>query len=351
MTKKQVLSIFSGLDALGLGLVDYFDLVLSVELEKHACDTIKANQALYGERHTVWNKSVFEISDGEIEKWKGVTGFIAGPPCQPFSPAKGKFEPSDVRIKGLTEYIRWVRILQPEFFVFENSFGLLQGGKKEIFNFFEKQLIALGYNVQSQILNAHDYGNVQNRKRLIAVGVKNTANWKFEFPKPVKEIDKKFVRDILKENEENGPGVYYSKQREEIVSHVPEGGHWRDLPTEELIKAALGGNYEKREGGMTGVMRRLHRDQPCPTLTTNPCQRNSMLTHPIYNRPLSVNEYKRAQGLPDDYKLISPVRACYTMIGNAVPMELSKAISESIYYQMQQAENLKNVCNYTEGVV
>lgn len=338
MSKKQVISIFSGLDALGMGFVNHFELVLSVEIEKHACNTIKANQSFYGEQHTVWNKSVFDISDSEIEKWKGVSGFIAGPPCQPFSPAKGKFDPSDVRVKGLTEYIRWVKILEPEFFVFENSFGLLQGGKKEIFNFFEEELTALGYNVQAQVLNAHDFGNVQNRKRLIAVGVKRTANWQFEFPKPVAESEKKYVRDILKENETAEPCVYYSKQREEIVSHVPEGGHWRNLPTEALIKAALGGNYEKREGGMTGVMRRLHRNQACPTLTTNPCQRNSMLTHPLQNRPLSVNEYKRAQGLPDEYKFVAPVRACYTMIGNAVPIELSAAISESIYTNMQQVE-------------
>lgn len=333
---EKIISIFSGIGVLDLGFKDNFDLVLAVEIEKSAAKTLEINKEKYHPNLTVWNRDIYSITDEEIAEWQGVSGLVGGPQCQAFSPGQHGFDPMDKRISGLTEYLRWVRIIQPEFFVFENTFGLLQGKKKAFFEYFKEEAEKLGYVINSDILNAHQYGNVQDRKRLIAVGVRKMADWNFTFPKPVPEHEKKYVRDILRD-ELLGECLSYSEKRREIITHVPEGGHWRQLPTDELKILALGEkNFYHPEGGMTGAYRRLHRDKPCPTLVTNPCQRNTMITHPFEDRPLSVSEYKRAMGIPDDFELVGTVANKYKAIGNAVPRELAQAISTAIIESKKQ---------------
>lgn len=329
--KENIVSIFSGIDGLGLGFREDFNCLVHVEYDKHACEILRANKDFFGPQTDVSNRDIYAMTDEEIEQWKGAKGLIGGAPCQPFSSAKGKFDPNDTRIKGLQEFVRWVRIIQPEFFVFENVEGLLHKTKKDIYLFFREQLTVLGYTITDQVVNAHDYGNVQNRNRLIAVGVKRGAGWSFTFPRPVQE--KKYVRDIL-EREDVGPCAPLSESRKKLLSYVPEGGNWRDLPTEDLKREILGANYDKREGGMTGILRRLHRDKPAPTLLTTPTQRNSMIIHPTENRALSVSEYKRGQGFPDDYRIFGPTGAQYRCLGNAVPVELSTAICKQIMVNM-----------------
>lgn len=326
-TKKSVISLFSGIDCLGMGFEPYFEVVLAVEKEKNACETLRLNQPVFHPQLTVWEADLFNLTDEQILAHKGAHGIIAGPPCQPFSPAKSQFDPNDVRIQGLTEFKRWVHLLQPEFFVFENTDGLLQKSKRLIFDQFVDELRSYGYDVQFQVLNALDYGSVQKRKRVIAVGFRQELAISFEFPKPTGVT--KTVADLLKE-EPLGECLQYSAARREIIEQVPEGGNWRNLPSEEWIKKALGSNYEKREGGMTGVYRRLSRTGHCTTLTTNPCQRNTMMCHPTEHRPLSVKESMRAQGLPDTYQLVGTVAEKYKYIGNGVPVELATAVAGAI---------------------
>ena len=54
------------------------------------------------------------------------------------------------------------------------------------------------------------------------------------------------------------------------------------------------------------------------------------LAHPELNRPLSIQEYKRIQEFPDDWKLNGSLRNQYKQIGNAVPASLGKAIGKLI---------------------
>ncbi|NGY88274.1 DNA cytosine methyltransferase [Bacillus megaterium] len=207
--------------------------------------------------------------------------------------------------------------------------------KRSILDNLKKKAKSLGYKIKDKELNTHDYGSAQKRKRIIVVGVQESANWTFTFPEPVSESKKKFVRDILKD-EALGEYKPYSKKQRDIIKHVPEGGHWKHLPTEDLIERALEGNYKKRDGGMTGTYRRLHRDKACPTLMTSPSQRNTMLTHPIWDRPLSIAEYRRAMGIPEEYQLEGKIKEKYTAIGNAVPYEFGLAISKAIVESQQQ---------------
>ena len=231
--KRKVVSIFSGIDCLGLGARESFDIVLAVEKEAKACKVLLANKKEFHPNLEVWNKDVCEVSNSDIEKFKNVDGIIGGPPCQAFSVARGGFDPEDERIKLIFEYLRWVRLIQPKFFLFENVEGLLQKDKFEIFNTFLEQAQDLGYKVSYKVLNSHDYGSAQARKRVIAVGFKEELNVDFEFPSPVS--NKKYVRDIL-DTDVTGEYVEARDRIKEIMPHVPEGGYWKHLKTVELLQ-------------------------------------------------------------------------------------------------------------------
>lgn len=78
-------------------------------------------------------------------------------------------------------------------------------------------------------------------------------------------------------------------------------------------------------GGKTGSYRRLAWDRPSPTVLTSPTMFATSLAHPVEDRPLSIQEYKRIQEFPDDWKLSGTLRQQYKQVGNAVPLGLGYA--------------------------
>jgi DNA (cytosine-5)-methyltransferase 1 len=47
-------------------------------------------------------------------------------------------------------------------------------------------------------------------------------------------------------------------------------------------------------------------------------------------RPLSVLEYARIQGFPDEWRFEGALADCYRQIGNAVPVPLGRAIGQAL---------------------
>lgn len=335
--KRKVVSIFSGIDCMGLGIRKNFDVVVAVEIEKRACETLIANKDLFHPNLKVFNRDVCSFSDKEIIEFRGVDGIIGGPPCQSFSSARGAFDINDERNNLIFEYLRWVGLIKPKFFLFENVEGLVQASKNELFGCFLNEARGLKYKTYYKVLDSHDYGNAQKRRRVIVVGIREDLNIDFEFPRPVE--NKKFVRDIL-DTDTIGEYVEASERIRELMPHVPEGGYWKDLKTEELLRKALGSSYNNRSGGMTGTCRRLHRDKPCPTLVTSPARNMTLLYHPLENRPLSITEYKRAQGIPENYKIIGTLSQQYKFVGNGVPVEISYEVSKAILNALEKNKDI-----------
>ena len=52
--------------------------------------------------------------------------------------------------------------------------------------------------------------------------------------------------------------------------------------------------------------------------------------HPNYNRYLSVRESARIQSFSDSFKFCGSVNEMYKQIGNAVPVNLAKAIAGAL---------------------
>ena len=77
-------------------------------------------------------------------------------------------------------------------------------------------------------------------------------------------------------------------------------------------------------------------DKPAPTMTTQ-CYGfgNGRFGHPVQDRAISLREAAILQSFPKDYEFLSKdaeisFTALGRLIGNAVPVELGRAIAKSI---------------------
>ena len=97
------------------------------------------------------------------------------------------------------------------------------------------------------------YKGPQKRERLILIGVRNDLVDKLIFERPSYYNRILTVRDALCKGElydTDVPlsiGQKYPKRKEEIMSYVPEGGYWRDLPL-DLQKEYMKGSFNLAGG-------------------------------------------------------------------------------------------------------
>lgn len=64
------------------------------------------------------------------------------------------------------------------------------------------------------------------------------------------------------------------------------------------------------------------------------------LAHPVENRPLSIQEYKRIQEFPDEWEIEGTLVERYKQLGNAVPISLGWAVG-NLLMSLLQNEDVK----------
>jgi DNA (cytosine-5)-methyltransferase 1 len=116
------------------------------------------------------------------------------------------------------------------------------------------------------------------------------------------------------------------------IRHSTPGGTWRDWPEE------LRADCHKRPTGQTypSVYARMEWDKPSPTMTTQ-CfgYGNGRFGHPEQDRAISLREAAILQSFPRNYQFLAPgdgvsIKEVGRWIGNAVPVQLARAIGEAI---------------------
>lgn len=282
-----------------------------------------------------------------------VFAVVGGPPCQPFSTAGKRRSTNDPRGSLFMQFCQVVQKLQPRFFVMENVKGLLSAAISHrpladrpgwsllpdeapgsAFNVIKQSFDALGYTITYGVLDAVYYGVPQFRERLIILGSRDGEEVFLPAPTHFQQHQDphyrwRTLRQAIEDLEDQpAPGVAFSPQQMKYLPLVPMGGYWKNLP-QELIPEAMGGAYASG-GGKVGFFRRLDYDQPSPTLVTSPNQKATMLCHPVHTRPLSVQEYARIQQFPSSWKIEGSLSECYRQIGNAVPVNLGRAIGQTL---------------------
>uniref|UniRef100_UPI004047666B DNA cytosine methyltransferase n=1 Tax=Roseivirga sp. TaxID=1964215 RepID=UPI004047666B len=156
----------------------------------------------------------------------------------------------------------------------------------------------MGYNVKFAVLNALDYGLPQKRERVIIVGHKDPIF--FSYPSPVrpfkplseileKRVDKKYFASdyILKKRKESHQSAYNLS-----IWHENKAGNICSYPYSCALRAGASYNYLLVNG----------------------------------ERRLTPREMFRLQGFPDSYKIVVPDGQARRQAGNAVPVNLVKAV-------------------------
>lgn len=324
--KYNVLELFAGAGGLAYGL-EKAGLATTglVEIDKYAAETLRVNRPKWNvieeDIVNVANNGIYNYIDKNIE----VDLLSGGYPCQAFSYAGHKKGLDDVRGTMFYYYANILEEIKPKVFLAENVKGLISHDKGKTLRTMIDVFQSIGYRVSYYVLNANDYNVAQKRQRTVIVGVRNDLDVQYLPPKPFEY--KPVLRDVIKDVPESD-GERYPEKKRRVLELVPPGGYWRDLP-EDIAKEYMGKSYYSG-GGRTGMARRISWDEPSLTLTCSPAQKQTERCHPDETRPFTVREYARIQSFTDDWQFYGSTSQQYKQIGNAVPVELAKAIGLSI---------------------
>ncbi len=323
-----VLELFAGAGGLALGMeMAGLECVALNELDHWAAETLRYNRP-------DWNVIEGDVKRISFSDYKGKVDVVTGGfPCQAFSYAGKKMGFQDARGTLFYEFARIVNETKPIMCIGENVRGLLSHDKGHTLKGMIEVLDDIGYRVlPPQVLKAIYYDVPQKRERLVIVGIRKDIEAEFQYPKPNDYV--LTLKDALKKGRlypvdvPSSDGEKYAAKKKEVLDLVPPGGYWRDLPVQMQKEYMLKSYY--LGGGKTGIARRISWNEPSLTLTCSPAQKQTERCHPDETRPFTVREYARIQTFPDEWVFRGPISQQYKQIGNAVPVNLGKAIGNSV---------------------
>jgi DNA (cytosine-5)-methyltransferase 1 len=349
---KTAVDIFSGAGGMSVGaIMAGITPVLAIEYDTHAADTYQINHP----NTKIIPADIQLVTPlNETEKYPFI--LFGGPPCQGFSVANTKTRNLDNPNNWMfKEYLRFVNDLEPEWFLFENVVGFKSFNKGQFAIEVENALKELGYETNSDVLNAADFGVPQDRKRFFIIGHRlDKGGIKFDFDSLEKVKRKVTVGEALKDLPQlmNGDKIEYTNYRPNITNayvklirgkskhskqnfvtenkaHIIEryrvikqGENWKAAKCKGLLTT-----YNSTKHTHSGIYKRLEENKPAVTIAN---YRKSMLIHPHEDRGLSLREAARLQSFPDDFIFKGSLSFQQQQVGNAVPPLLAKVIFKQI---------------------
>jgi len=391
-----VISLFSGAGGLDIGLEESgFTTALCVEYDEDCRETLRYNRPdwkLFEKNNIIKNGSVKyrvpgdirDISADEILDFSGLKKgqaalVVGGAPCQPFSNIGKKLGSKDEKNGDLfLEFVRIVKGVSPEAFIFENVVGITQQKHANVIKYMIDQFEGLGYGISHSILNAANYGVPQRRERFFLIGIKGVQKPAFPFPTHFK--DEKHYKTLIKELEFNPVPEfkkwmtvkeafekipYDQKKRTDYalmnisdvvinrMTFIKQGENFKVLPMELRPNCWKNGKHQGND-----TFGRMIADLPSCTIRTaayNPAK--GQYIHPFENRGLSTIEMATLQSFPFNWTFRCKGAKKVTLvsggrqIGNAVPPKLGQAIGTAIKKQilLKRTEFLKK--HYVPEVV
>ena len=366
----NTIDLFCGAGGLSLGFKQAgFNILAGIDNNEPALKTYQHNMGgALGLSEDLFNaEEAMKDVTKKIGK-KRVDVIIAGPPCQGFS-LTGSRDLHDTRNKLYLAVVKAVDFFKPKAFLIENVPGMatlyLGIVKEQIINTFEDMGYAV--SVSPKPLLAADYGVPQMRKRMIFVGFRKDLGYRyFKFPKPYLTpenyvttgeaiSDLPSLKDSLGENITeytvpaksnyqklmrrnskylyNHVGTAHTDKVKWVISQVPEGGNYKDLP----------------QG--VGESRKFHEawtryDSKKPSRTIDTGHRNHF--HYKWNRVPTVRENARLQSFPDNFLFLGTKTQQYRQVGNAVPPLLAQALAEKIIQHLEHKDDPLEIDRQTD---
>ncbi|WP_269760500.1 DNA cytosine methyltransferase [Streptococcus dysgalactiae] len=352
MSNLRILSMFS---SAGISETYFEDIGIEVKV---ANELVLERSNYYKMLHPKTEMIQGDITDSEVyntviheAKVNDVNMIISTPPCQGMSTLGKKQYYTDARNELFWYTIRAIEDLKPEFVFIENvpKFLNMKFNYRDSQYTFENILLdkfSDEYVVETNILNAKDYGVPQSRPRAIVKLYKKQYSW----PWPTIDENVITLRDAIGDLPPLEPGEHsnikwhnalkVSEMHREVMSHTPEG------------QSAMTNEYyypRKKDGtkvkGFHNTYKRMKWDEPSPTRATN----NYMISghnnvHPgrlkadgtwSDARAMTLREVIIVSSLPSDWGIPDKLtdkedKFVRLLIGESIPPLLSKKIIEQI---------------------
>lgn len=399
------IDLFAGAGGLSEGFLRAgFNPISHIEMNPNACDTLKTRAAYYHLKSEDKNEVYLDYLKGEItrdELWKSVPESIinsvinkeisdktidgifervdtckgnkevdlvvGGPPCQAYSIVGRARDPNnmenDPRNFLYKLYVKFLERYSPKMFVFENVPGILSAKNGEHFEKIKSAISAAGYRFDYKVLNAKDFGVLQDRKRVILIGWREDLNLEYPVFNPVvnnHKISTDLFSDLpfLKHGEGSMGAVKYNNETTEYLyqnsirngldfttQHICRPNNENDL---EIYRIAVNLwsegkrlNYatlperlikHKNTTSFTNRFQVVNGDGCSNTVVAHIAMDGHYYIHPdiVQNRSITIREAARIQSFPDDFFFEGSRTAAYKQIGNAVPPLLAEGIANKI---------------------
>lgn len=296
MEKLKFIDLFCGIGGFRIAMDEACnenniipECVFSSDIDKYCQDSYQIN---FGHRPSgdITQIDPKQIPDHDI--------LFGGFPCQPFSiigQMKG-FE--DTRGTLFFHIANILKEKKPKAFVLENVKQLVGHNQGQTLKVIIKTLQDLGYTVQSTVLNALDYGLPQKRERVVIVGHREPIP--FTYPTPIRPFKPLSLILETKVDKKHLASEYITSKRKEkhtsayklSIWHENKSGNICSYPYSCALRAGASYNYLLVNG----------------------------------ERRLTPREMFRLQGFPDTYKIIKIDTQARKQAGNAVPVNMVKAV-------------------------
>lgn len=296
---------FSGGGLVEEGLKGIIDPVVAVEYDRKISGVYRNNfgqHIVTADVRDVDPKELVKHIDGEVEY------FHASPVCKNYSQAKsngGEVELDKETAKSTADFINAVK---PRVVTIENVKGYKDSEAMKIIT---QALDKNGYKWDADVYNAADFGGYTSRERLIVRAVKDG-----ELPEKPKKQPRKggwleAVEDILPTLTEKKSGVApWMDARLKV-----DGIDWQKV---EKPLYVMGSAYAD------GKIPHAYGDEILPTLRTKSGDVIIMPGGKVLRADGRV--LARITGLGDDYLLPKTESLAHTIIGNGIPVQLTKGV-------------------------
>ena len=322
--KIRFIDLFAGIGGFRIAADEFFrnhrikaKCVFSCEIDSHCRTAYSSN---FGDNPfpDITKKDPKDIPEHEI--------LFAGFPCQPFSIIGNGKGFDDARGTLFFEIAKILKEQKPKAFILENVKRFVNHNNGQTLKRILETLRGLDYEVDYKVLNALDFGLPQKRERVFIVGFyKQRSPVLFTWPQkhylftPLSDIletnvhPKHFASEkiLLKRK------TMHKSKYKPAIWHENKAGNISSYPFSCALRAGASYNYLLVNG----------------------------------ERRLTPREMLRLQGFPDSFKTVVPDSQVRKQAGNSVPVNVVKAVLESVWHKLKNELDLikKNSSKETHG--